>query len=327
MGKTLSHRDASVLYQAQFEADLAVTELAKALKLPSHVVHYTLHQMRKDNVIRPWALLDYQRLGFEQYRIFFSLAADKRPQREKILGAMKEDGRVVWWATLSGSFQYAIAMYVRSGTECADFLESIAERFGSVFLKKALILDTMFTVFRKKYLVPAEQRKSKDSITMTKGRPKITLDTLDYKIISALSRRELSSQRDLARYLGAPRATIDQRLRALRAEGVILRSVYHVSAARLGYLVYRVLIYGRGIQRGFRERISDFSLRHPNVVNLSSCLGPWDYELTIEIARAADSAQVVEDLFGELGSAISDVELLQVLEQSASNNLNLSDRL
>ena len=322
----LSATEGIILYKLQFDAERAAPLLSKQIKVPTHTIHYHLNRLREAQVIRPWAHLNVALLGYEQFRIYFTLASEKRPVRTKVLETIKRDKHVVWSASLGGAYQYALSVYVRSGRELTKFLDDLVDRFGSVFLKKAVVLDTEFILFKKKYLVARKDRDASEVLSTPELLSKPKLDAIDYKILSALSHRELSSHRDLARFLGMPRATVDLRIKKLRDDKIILGSIFHISATKLGFQVFRLLIFARGAQKGLQDKLRKFCAVHPNIVNLSYCIGVWDYEATVEVAESKDIALVIEDLFSELGSFLTDVEVVPVFEQSATSNLELTER-
>ena len=73
----LSTVQGQILATMQLQADLSQEELAKMLRLKVSTVNYHLSRFRDLELIRKGAFIDYFKLGYSQYVIYFSINPEK----------------------------------------------------------------------------------------------------------------------------------------------------------------------------------------------------------------------------------------------------------
>lgn len=312
-------RERTVLVAAQFRAATPISVLKKGTGLRDHTIRYYLHRFREEGVIRPTTFFDPYALGFTQYELFFSLAPTKEETAQRLLAYFEKHERVAYYAELGGSFQYAVTVCVRTVGEMVAFLNELSLKFGSVFFSKAISVIESFSVFRKKYLAPA--KAPNDWLSFGSTSPAVTLDALDRSLLMDVVERGLTSHAEISERMNVPRTTVAFRLKRMEESGVIRAYIYLINARRLGILTYKLLLFGRGLERGLYDKLFEFGRAHPSVVNVAHCVGSWDYELTVEVENAREITAVTQDLSARFGASLSQIQTLPVFFQAQSKQL------
>lgn len=309
----LGDKERKIVLAAQFRAADPISALSKATGLRSHVIQYHLERLKDQGIIRRAALVDVYRLGMTEHTIYFSLAPERQTATTQLTSFLESSPRVAWFAELGGAFQYAVTVCSQNARELTGFLEHLGRKFGKIVFEKSIAHLVSFSLYRKKYLHAG--RAACDSLTFGETAESLELDDTSRRILSAVVKGGAPSGREIARQLGLARTTVDYRLRKLEEDGVILAYVYFVNAARIGMQTFKVLVYAKGLGVTLRSAIHQFAARHPNIVNLTSYLGSWDYELTVEVESSRDMVPVVQDLYSRLGDQIARAEVLPVFRQ------------
>lgn len=315
----ITDKDRAVLSAIQFRANATVAEIRKSCGLREHTVNYHLSRLKEAGIARPVALIDVYRLGFCEYEVYFSLAAEEKKAADRLLKHLSESPRVAWLAELGGGFQHAMTICAQTPREASDFLEGLAKRFGNIFFEKSIASIVSFSLFRKKYL-GSSGKPPLEALTLGETPERVDIDETDRRIISTLFRSSYPSHRAMAQASGIARSTIEYRLKKLEEKGVILGYVYFINAAKIGMQAYKVLVYIKGLKEGVNASLYSFAMRHPNVVNFTRCLGSWDYEFTVEVQDPREMITFSRLLHDEFGGQLNSAQILPVFKQSQSAN-------
>lgn len=315
----LTDREKAILLASHFRGRGPVAALRKETGVRDHTIRYYLNRFREEKIVRPGVLIDLYALGYTEYEVYFSLAAEEERHKEELLKVLAASPQVAWFAELGGSYQYVMTLCVPAVSDVAAFLDKLAKRFGNIFFEKSLAVIVSFSLFRKTYLCP--QNKTSDALTFGEGKKRVEIDQVDRKILAALFQGHGGSNQEIARAAGIPRTTVEFRLHRLEQNKVILGHIYYINARKVGMLTYKLLLYIKGIQEGFKKELYEFSLQHHNVVNFIHCIGSWDYELTIEVEKPREAVDVVQQVCAKFGRFINNSQLIPVIEQMTSANL------
>jgi DNA-binding Lrp family transcriptional regulator len=315
----VSEREMQVAAIAQFRRDETVSSLARRAGMRSHNFLYALRRLQAAGVLRPWVFINPFKIGYEEIELLFTIGSGAQRQRTQFQNFLQTHPQVIWYGSLGGDYQYGVRIIADGPMDCQKFLEEIDLRFHSLVARKSLVHILSFTSLPKRYLNRGKRVQSAPGIEIKPDSKRAELDSLDYKILQALLASPLASEREVARVTGYARATVAAHLAKLRREGVLLGSVFLIGARSLGYHAYRMLIYGRGVRQDLTKKISQFVEAENSVVNVTHCLGEWDFELSIEVQDPMESAEKVSALYDHCGASVERIELLPVFEQGVSH--------
>lgn len=313
----LSERDRAILVTTQFDAFQSAVTVAKRLKVKSHAVHYSLNSLREKGIIRPVALINPFALGLQQFGVFFSLAPHSQDSPQRVLTELAAHPAVAWLAELGGRYQYGFTYCCRSIFDFSNFLEQLATRFGDIFFEKTILTNLSFTLFRKRYL--SNTKPENDCLIQGgKAEGRESLDEIDMAVLKAYASDGVRSQQHTARALGIPRSTVQYRVQKLESSGIIQNYIHLISARKLGYEVYRLLVHARGFSQQLKDSLFEFARNEDSVVNFIHCIGDWDFEMTVEVAQSSEITALIQRLNRTHGTHIHRTEILTIFKQSQS---------
>jgi DNA-binding Lrp family transcriptional regulator len=304
----LSPTQAKIIVAAQLDADISLSKLRARTGLKEHTIRYTLERAREQGVIERRYFINLFKLGYLQHEVFFSLTSEQQGMRDTLLAQFKASDRISWIGRLGGDYQYGINICSRDITQVVAFFDDLSKSYGRAFVEKNLSLRVGLTFFGNRYLAPSI--KQVHPLRYHTATESVVIDSLDHKILSALTSRLPVSGHELARMLGMPQSTVDYRLRKLKSSGVIVGSYYNFRGDQVGILSFLCLISTKGLGSTFREKALAFCNSHPEIVVLVESIGSWDFEFVIDAFSAEAAMRTSEQLLDYFGRDINWLKMI-----------------
>jgi DNA-binding Lrp family transcriptional regulator len=305
----LSSRDRQLLMVYEHRANHSFRAIAKLLKSRESTVRYRYHALIKRGVIlerRPF--IDVYALGFCYYKFYLSISPDKKDSLQKAIQYLNKLHHVVWLAQVGGRFQLVLAVCVRSPAEVYQFTQDLGQQLGGTLQSMDVLTQVRFSAFTRKFLAPSSQRGEIFETGCHDPRS-ITADKIDLTILAGLCSLNPASEAELARALDIPLSTLRRRISALEQQGVIRGYLLRYNTVAIGVSRYCLQLAVKGGTRDFGEKLRRFCALHPNVVNTVELIGPWQFEVTVDVEQAHDSAEILRELYeafpGEILSSVS----------------------
>lgn len=308
----LSPRDREVILKAQLRASEPLSRLKKGLNYKEHTVRYSIQRCLETNIIAPRVFVNLNRLGFNQYEVFFTLSSDKKQSRSGLIKSLVASDYISWFGQLGGDFQYGLNMVARNIGEVVSFFADLSEQFGTVFMEKAFAERISLQYFGSKFL--SSRTRPAGMLSYAATTDKVEIDDTDRRILSAVTKMGERSSRRLARELSLPQTTVDYRLRKLEEKGVIVGYYYHLQAQELGLQSFLLLVGMKSISVKAISEFNAFCARHPNVLLLIHSLGSWDFEVWIDTETAVQATAIVEQLYDAFGHELSWIKILPAFQ-------------
>jgi DNA-binding Lrp family transcriptional regulator len=298
----LTPHERKVLSFLQGDWRLDVPEIAKATGLRPHSVSYAIKKLKDKKVMRRFVMYNIHALGLTDYCVFFNVQGSGKRVRDCVLSHATESTQTTYVAELSGRYQYSASIMAFSIFEVESFFDGLARRLDQPSLDLSFGIRAQWSIFPIKYLDPIARKLS--PITRTKSSKEASVDAIDDKLLTMLSRDPDMSWSKLASVVGIPYSTIRYRLEALVKRGIIIGFPHAVDGAKLGRHPFRILIVARGIDASFRRNLFTFAASHPLCTMFVRCLGAWDFELNYDLEELAQGGEMVQELHDHFGPYI-----------------------
>lgn len=303
-----------VLRAIQLDAESSEQQIARRLRLRPHIVRYEKQRALADKIIRPIAVIDFFRLGLQQFQCYLSFAYSGPTTRQKVMRTLEGSSRVAWYAELGGRLQLGLSICARNGSELHKILDAFIQVSGVRILQRTIGVVTRFEYFPKKYLAP--QYKDNAANIFDAADAPIERDALDSKILSLLIEDGAAPIKRLAERASIPRATFAARISKMRDSGLLRAPGYLISAQALGMSTFKILLYLSHDNQKILEIVSAFSRESIAIVNLIRCHAAWEYELTAEVEQPGEIPGLVYQINQRLKEWLRDIEIIPVFAQA-----------
>jgi DNA-binding Lrp family transcriptional regulator len=310
----LNEADTRLLAVIEHRAAAPFSSIARLVRSKEHSTRYRFHALRRRGVILERVpFVDMYRLGYVVFKIYCQIASEKQSVQQKLISYLTKSAHVLWVAQVGGPYQLVFSVCIRKITEINPFLEKLTEAVGIVFNQTDLVIQLRFTAFGRKYLAPT----LKGAPALRFGfsdKESVSTDVIDNTILTAVCRGDLTSERNLGEQVKIPLTTLRRRLKNLENEGVIAGYIYRYNLAAIGLNRFTFLLSVRGLSSSISEKMHLFCSRHERIVNLSECIGAWQFEITVDVESAADTVAILRDIGDTFGALVSQVTTIPVFK-------------
>lgn len=308
---TIGQRERDLLACIELAAAASAQEVAKKLKWRAHTVQYLLNKLFDNAVFKRSVFIDIHRLGYRYCGIYFSIQGSTSAKR-MLLNQLKQHSRVGWLAELGGAYHYGMAIALRNPKEADEFLTEAITKSNCMIYKKALAFRLYLADLPRQYL--SQKLAVQSPLSVSDGVPALEIDQSDRKVLATLSEYPDLSYRQMAIKAGLPHTTFDLRLRKLKQLGVWIGTTIELDLRCLKRNGYKVLVFARGKNTKFSEKLRKYAQMHPIVSHYIECLGTWDFELNVEAESTQELINLIEDLQERFGTDISDFSVMNILD-------------
>lgn len=312
----LSENERYLLSVVNLRPEESLAAIRERTGLREHQIHYLIAKLRESGIIFPVPFIDFARIGFLEYKMYFSVLPQEVNARERLRDIVKGIPQVVWVGELGGRYEFGVDIVGDDPLVVQEFFENCSRQMGPVLTEKVMLCTTSFTAFQKAFF--SSERNAKEDrqfLRRVRARETVEIDDIDRRILALLNEHGAVSHRELARVSGIPRTTIDSRVVRLRREKVIVGYRYLISATKLNLHIFKVLLSFNCTSAEVRAQLFDVLRELESVVAVTECVGSWDCEVTVESTQRENALAVVRQFSEEISPHIRDVVILPVFNQ------------
>jgi len=153
----------------------------------------------------------------------------------------------------------------------------------------------------------------------------VRLDAVDRKLLSALQKDASQSLDEIARTIGASKTPVWNRIKKLRAAGVIKRTTVELDAEALGFeACFFVLIRTSEHESDWQNKFLKALKNRPEVLEAHRLAGEIDYILKVVVPNARAYDTFYQALIAEV-RVFNVTALLSMEELKSGGGLNLDE--
>lgn len=309
-----------ILLAAHLDSSSTFNEIGKRAGVSAEKARYVVQRCQKSGVIKPRVFVNPFSLGLIEVQLLLAVKGFDPTSRNMLMKLLANHPAVVWIAEVGGPYQVATRIAVPSMGAATVFLQEIGDKLGDKLVRKELSILTSFTLLPKRYLAPRMAPPRRNGITISATDKSVAADAVSLSLLRVLVDTPMISERDLAQRLRIARETVRSRLRSLRSSGVIAGEVFQISGLALGRQPFRMLISTPGIATTFDRELRAFAAQTPQVVNIASFLGAYDYEMVVEVLHPQEVSDITSALYQRTGSMIERLEILPIFWQQVGKH-------
>jgi Lrp/AsnC family transcriptional regulator, leucine-responsive regulatory protein len=322
MVRELDEKDRAILFYLDEDSRIPVSKLAKKVQLSRELVRYRMERMVQEKVIQKYlTFITLPKTGYNVTTVFFRFQDTSVKDEEEVIKYLLVKKNVIWLASMDGRFNLGFTLCVYSTKEVAEFIDTLKDKYGKFMSDFQIASIVSAWRFPRKYLL-------KDSFGerefLSEHHPEsISIDSVDKAVLIALGEDGRMTAVEIAKKVGVSPDTVADRIRSLKKRGIIAGIGVITDNLVLGRRLFRTFLTFHNLI-SVEKKFMNYCKEHPNSVQLKRMLGPWEYEVDLEVADETELRRInsaFKETFQESVRATSFVSIYKI------HKYNLTDFL
>jgi len=301
--------DKKMLITLDMDARISLTQLAKKCRVSRDKAHYRLQRLLRKNILGGfYSLIDVERLGYANYIIFLKL----KNQENEITDFLKKSKHVNW--LVNAETQWDVVMWVTTKDQYIfiDFWKEFTNIFQNSITEVEVSIFDSLVHYKRTFFT---NEKNDKEIIVFGGRPRKEIDGTDMKILRAISFDARISLLDLAKKVGINIKTLQNRLKRLEKEKIIIGYRTYLNYLELGYNYYLILLKLNNIDKETLNRIAAYARQDPYIDVLWHLIGNANLVLNIKAKNDKHLREVWNNFKDAFREFVIDHETLLLYKQ------------
>lgn len=313
----IDNTDFKILEQLDLNPKLLTTHLAKKLRLSQQVVDYRIKKLQEQNVIASFnTIINLSKLGYEQYRLFFTLANIEEETKQKIIDYLRSHKQVFWSAIIGGKWDVFTVVFVKNYDELEQFLDDLFNKFPKALKDYEALYSINHEFHKHKFLhknVPEEIIKLNLA-----GEEKLQPDELDLNILNIIKSNCRLSSLEIGRTCGVTYKTIQNRTKLLEQNKLIAGYRLYLNSQAFGYKPYFLLISFQSYGRDVEKKLFSYARNHKSITQSTKLFGRWSLLFHLRVKDEKELQNIIIEMRNTY-PIIGDYEIIPIFEDIALN--------
>ena len=307
----LDLKDKKILALLDENAMYSNSQIARKVKLSKPAVEYRIKRLEKqDAIFEYYAVIDFTKLGYSQYKIYFKFEDTTLEEEKKIVDYWDDDKNSVWIAQIRGRWDLAVSIIAKSNFEFGKILSRFMNKFSKFILEKDVLLTEYSPIYAREYLT-----ETKPSEFIYGVPTKIyKLGETDEKILKILSTNARINIIDLAEKTKLTRDIVNYHLKKLTKEGIIKQYRCYPNLQNLGINHYKIIFRTKNFDEKSEKEIKDYVTQHKKATQFLKLIGSWDLEIEFETEDEDELYKILIDIRKKFSKIIRDFDILRITE-------------
>lgn len=315
MDKKLDVKDRKILYELDVDSRQTNSEIAKKVGLSKQVVGFRIKRLIKENFISFfYSVIDISKLGFTVHKNFLRLQNLNREKEKELIEFLVAHPNIVWLASCDGKFDIAFGTWARDVAFLDKTLTELNKKFGEYIAERQIATIIRGEYFIRDYLINREKPSPyRESFFGAVPSP-VKMDLNDWKILVLLGKNSRVTAVEVSHEVKLSVDAIAERIKKLERSGVIKHYNIVPNESKYPFLHYKVLTGFRNISE-YRERsLREYCRTNPNIVYIVKSLGPWEFEIDMEVETAEQFRTIMMDIKTKFNDILKDYSALQIYQ-------------
>ncbi|MBI5881202.1 Lrp/AsnC family transcriptional regulator [archaeon] len=306
--------DERMIAELDVDPRMAVSQLAKKLRISQQVADYRLKRLFKEGQItKLGAIINLKSLGLEHYRVFFTFNAKKDIQEKQVFDFLRQKSGVYWAARIGGKYDLVVVLFVRDFEAFDNFIDGFNTQFPGLIKDYKSCYVINHWIYRHKQL-----SKGRSELSYGYNDKLVGIDELDRQILSRIKDDCRLPALELAKGKDVSYKTIINRIKSLEQKKVILG--YRMFLKSEQQKPFVVLLSFKDYSRKSEKLLLSYLAENDNITQTVRLFGIWDLFLHIRIEDNERLQQLIIDLRDKF-SIIDNYEIIPVFEDISINLL------
>ncbi len=304
--------DQKIIYELDLDSSQSFLDLSKKLNEPNETVAFRVKRLQKNGFIKNFiTTTNTSNLGSFYYKFFFKFQRTTPDIEKSIFEYLSSERGVAYLAKLDGRFDCTFLVLAEGIQDLYDFLIPFKEKLGDYILEQEIL--TLTSTHRFNFRFFYEDGKLLHSEYQEKlKRP--DLDTLDYAIITTLTKNSRASLSEIAKINKVHPNVARYRIQKLKTEEILGSSVLDIDFKKFGVEQYQVDFVLKN-QHDVKTMIT-LASSFPESTFATVTLGKYDLALEFAVKNKENLKRILDRIKIEFYESIISYDVFEMEEYS-----------
>lgn len=306
----LKKKDLQLISELELNASQSYSQIGKKIKMSQQLISHKLNKFIKKHLISHfYALIDYSRLGYHSFTVFFNLNYHNRNSFEKIVQVIQQHENVLEIKECDGKYDLIVTFAAKNPSSFNKKLKQLT--FDIAELTEKTILTNIVThSYPRNYLCSS---KNLFDYLLGGDKEEITLDKLDLQLLSQLSlgRKKILELSKLLKI--SPKTTLTRK-RHLERLQIIRGYRAQLNYSSLGLFANQILIKYNDHAFQQDQKLTSFCKFNPNIIEMVKTFGEWDALLLIETKTPREFRKLYLEIRETFDNMIAEIDSVSIYD-------------
>jgi len=315
--------DRKILYLLAINARVSYATLSKTLKITREVVAYRIKRLQEEQFLDGFfTLIDTSRFGYQLNMVYIKLL--NVTDMKNILDLINTLPEITRIKDCAGNYDLQLVFSTKTLDEFDVTLEKLLNKLYlnikehmvlRIVEENYLGLNLLLTPEERKGLIIKELKGStfqKEFTNARKTEEIVTLDDIDKKILNLLKLDARISIMNISKKIKLSSISIENRIKRLVKEKVIISMYPLFAISRIGYQWYKVFFQVRNIKK---SEFVEYLKQHDNVLWYAKLVGTWNYQFSVFAKDNIEFYDILNNIRSRFSENIVSYDSLIILNQ------------
>lgn len=312
LGK-LDVKNKKIIYELDSNSRQSNAEIAKKVGLSKQVVGFRIKHLIKEKLISSFhTVIDISKLGFTVHKNFLRLQNLNSEKEKELIHFLVDHPHVVWVASCDGKFDLAFGTWARDMAFLDKTITELNKKFGEYIAERQIATIIRGEYFIRDYLIKAGKPSAYRESFFGAVPAASKMDKTDWKILFLLAENARTTAVEIAKDVALSADAVAERIKKLERSGIIRHYNIVPNESKYPYLHYKVIIGFKNISEHRERSLREYCRTNPNIVYIVKSLGPWDFEIDLEVESAEQLRGIMMDIKTKFSDILKDYSVLHI---------------
>ncbi len=315
MAIKLDLKDRRILYELDCNSRQPNSEIAKKVGLSKQVVGFRIKRLIEEKIISSfYSVIDISKLGFTIHKNFLRLQNLDREKEKELINFLVNHPNVVWVASCDGKFDLTFGTWAKDMAFLEKTIAELNKKFREYIAERQIATIIRGDYFIRDYLINKKEPSAYRQSFFGAIPSPVRMDENDWKILSALGKNSRTTAVEITKEVKLSADAIAERIKKLEKSGVIRHYNIVPNESKYPYLHYKVLIGFRNVSEDRELSLREYCRINPNIVYIVKSLGPWEFEIDLEVETAEQFREIMMDIKTKFSDILKDYSALNIYQ-------------
>lgn len=317
-------KDKKILHNLIIDSRQSLTSIGKKVGISKELVLYRIKRLQeKKIIINNTIFVDHQKLGYSVFNFYYNFANVNPLIKKEIVEYFAKSEYTNYVGLTQGLYDLQVDFLVGDPIDFESFFEKTQIKYRKYFSNHTGSAPIRCEIYMYSFLLN-KKLNILEPIKLGWGEPPVVIDTLDFNILKELSINSRTSTKDIANKLKSTITTVNNRIKKLVKNKVIVSFTSNVNWLKLGYQFFSIEIIFSDYSE--KNKVINYLRKNPYLTYIIKPLGfNSDLECIYCLKNIEQLRNIIEKFTNKFPNSIKSCNFFNTY--AVYKNLNLPPKI